>query len=259
MILKKMNLNKLLNFKRKTSIINDCLIILFFISQIIFWYFSENIKPHLDIIPDVPSPSMVKFYSVGDEEFLFRYFGFTLQNIGDTFGRFTPLKNYNYNKLSQWFYLLDELDDKSNYIPSLAAYYYSSTQNHNDLIYIINYLDRHANKDPKNKWWWYYQASYLANNIYNDKNLAIKIARKLANNSPDNAPLWTKQMVAILLSDTNHKCEAIKIIQGILDEYNKNDNKKLINDNEIDFMKFFIKQKLEELKEDKNFNPNNCL
>ena len=234
-------------------------VILFFIFQIIFWSKTENIKPNLGIVPEVPTLSTVKAFSFGDEEFYFRYKGFRIQNTGDTFGRFSPLKDYDYNKLSQWFYLLDSLDSKSNYIASLAAYYYSLTQNHNDVIYVINFLNDHADKDPEKKWWWYYQALYLANNVYNDKDLAIKMAKKLKKYSPNSAPLWTKQMLAILLSDKGEKCESIKVIFEILKEYEKPDKNKSINDNEINFMKFFIQQRMEELNKDKNFDPKSCL
>ena len=248
-----------INISRKTELFLDAIfIILFLLLQIIFWYKTENIKPDLGIVPEVPTLSTVKAFSFGDEEFYFRYKGFMIQNTGDTFGRFSPLKDYDYNKLSQWFNLLDNLDSRSNYIPSLAAYYYSLTQNQEDVIYIINYLNSHADKDPKTKWWWYYQAMYLANNVYKDKDLAIEMAKKLKENSPENAPLWTKQMLAILLSDKGENCEAIRVISGIIDEYEKPGKEKSISDNEMNFMQFFIQQRLEELKKDKNFNVEDC-
>ena len=251
---------KLDNISRKNWLrINLLCVILIVILQIIFWLKTENIKPNLGIVPNVPTLSTVKAFSFGDEEFYFRYKGLRIQNTGDTFGRFSPLKDYDYEKLSQWFYLLDGLDDKSNYIPSLAAYYYSLTQNKQDVIYIIDYLNDHADKDPENKWWWYYQATYLANNVYGDKDLAIKMAEKLKKYSPDSAPIWTKQMLAILLSDQGQNCEAIRVISGILEEYDSPEKEKAIGDNEINFMRFFIEQRLEELKKDKNFNPADCL
>lgn len=254
MILIKKNFN-ILNYQNKYFSINSLLLILFLLLQIIFWYKTENIKPNLGIVPEVLTLSTAKAFAFGDEEFYFRYKGLRIQNTGDTFGRFSPLKDYDYSKLYNWFVLLDNLDSKSNYIPSLVAYYYSMTQNSKDVIYLIDYLRQHADRDPNNKWWWYYQAMYLADNIYNDKDLAIELAEELKNKSPSNAPLWTKQMLAILLSDKGEKCEAIKIISGILTEYeNKN-----ISDKEINFMNFFIKKQIEELKKDKTFNPINCL
>lgn len=229
--------------------------ILFLFFQILFWTKTENIKPNLEIVPEVPTISTVKAFSFGDEEFYFRIKGLRLQNAGDTFGRFSPLKDYDYRKLTEWFKLLDNLDSKSNYIPSLAAYYYSMTQNTNDLIYIINYLEQHADRDPQTKWWWYYQAMSIANNMYKDKNLAIKLAQKLKDESPYDAPLWTKQMVALLLANEGQNCEAIKIISSIIEDYDKENRK--ISDDELNFMRYFINKKIQELKE-QNFDPANC-
>lgn len=229
--------------------------ILFLSFQILFWIKTEHIKPNLKIVPEVPTISTIKAFSFGDEEFYFRIRGLRLQNAGDTFGRFSPLKDYDYKKLTEWFKLLDNLDSKSNYIPSLAAYYYSMTQKTEDLIYIIDYLEQHADKDPQKKWWWYYQAMSIANNTYKDKDLAIKLAQKLKDGSPYDAPLWTKQMVALLLAGDGQNCEAIKIISSIIEDYDKENRK--ISDDELNFMKYFINKKIQELKEQK-FDPANC-
>ncbi|HSQ97143.1 MAG TPA: hypothetical protein VLL98_00290 [Rickettsiales bacterium] len=245
------------NFSKKDKIrITFGFFIIFLILQIVFWKKTENIKPNLGIVPEVPTLATVKAFSFGDEEFYFRIKGLRLQNAGDTFGRFLPLKDYDYKKLTEWFMLLDNLDNKSNYIPSLAAYYYSMTQNTKDLIYIIDYLEQHADRDPQNKWWWFYQAMSIANNLYKDKDLAIRLATKLKNSSPDDAPLWTKQMLALLLADKGENCEAIKIINSIIDDYEKKDEK--ISDEELNFMRYFIEQKIKKLKE-QHFNPANCL
>ena len=269
MILKKNNSNSVESFKNSSKKSAICgfnsrvkfelfIFIFFLILQIIFWYKTESIKPNLGIVPEVPTISTVKAFSFGDEEFYFRYKGFRIQNTGDTFGRFSPLKDYDYSKLYEWFKLFDKLNNKSNYIPSLAAYYYSMTQNEKDVIYIINYLVEHADKNPSEKWWWYYQAMTLANNVYKDNELAISIAKKLKDSSPENAPLWTKQMLAILLANQGQNCEALRVITGIIDEYDKQGtDKKSVDDNEMNYMRFFIEKQLKKLKESR-FNPKDC-
>jgi hypothetical protein len=90
--------------------------------QIALWTQTKQYKPDLAIVPDVPSPLSIKAISLGDEQFYFRHLAFTLQNAGDTFGRFTALREYNYNKLYHWFSLLDSLDSRSHFVPSLAGY-----------------------------------------------------------------------------------------------------------------------------------------
>jgi len=244
------------NFSKvnKSRIILLCVLFFTFL-EILFWTKTQNIKPNLGIVPEVPTISTIKAFSFGDEEFYFRVKGLRLQNAGDTYGRFSPLKNYDYKKLTAWFQLLDSLDNKSNYIPSLAAYYYSMTQNKADLIYIIDYLEQHADRDPTKKWWWYYQAMSIANNMYGDKELAIRLAEKLKDKSPLDAPLWTKQMVALLLADEGQNCEAIKIISSIIEDYEKADKK--ISDDELNFMRYFISKRIQELKK-QNFDPTQC-
>ena len=245
---------KKLTKKAKIRIIFSCFLCILAI-QIFFWSKTEKIKPNLGIVPEVPTIGTIKAFSFGDEEFYFRLKGLRLQNTGDTFGRFSPLKDYDYKKLVAWFELLDKLNNKSNYIPSLAAYYYSMTQNKEDLIYIINYLEQFADQNPQDKWWWYYQAMSIANNLYKNKELGIKLAYKLKDKSPADAPLWTKQMVAMLVAEEGENCEAIKIISSIIDDYERADRK--ISDEELDFMKFFINKKIKELKAQK-FDPSEC-
>jgi len=231
------------------------LLIFFFILQTLFWYKTENIKPKLGLVPNVPSKYLVKALSFGDEEFYFRTQAYKIQNAGDTFGRFSALKDYDYKKLYQWFKVLDSLDSKSNYVPSLAAYYYSQTQRKSDTIYIINYLEEHADQNPEEKWWWYYQATNIANYILKDQDRALEIAYKLKDIKAD-IPLGARELPAIIHKARGEDCEAIMLINEILQDYEKDENKKL-TEKELNFMKFFIQRRIKSLKE-KNFDVRGC-
>jgi hypothetical protein len=242
------------NFNIRETKVYLTFVIIFFLFQIFFWFKTEKIKPNLGIVPEVPTLSTIKAFSFGDEEFYFRNKALRIQNTGDTFGRFSPLKDYDYKKLTEWFRLLDGLDSISNYVPSMAAYYYSMTQNEKDSIYLINYLEEHANRNPKEKWWWYYQAASIAKWTYKDDDLAIKLAKKLKDSSPDDAPGWTKRLLPIMLSEKGEDCEAIRIIFELLENY---ENKGIIKDSDIDFMNFFIAKKIQQLKE-KKFDIRKC-
>jgi hypothetical protein len=223
--------------------------------QILFWRKTENIKPKLGLIPNLPNRYTIKALSFGEEEFFFRTQAYKIQNAGDTFGRFSALKDYDYEKLYQWFKLLDTLNFKSNYVPSLAAYYYSQTQNKPDTKYIIDYLEERADQDPENNWWWYYQATNLATYVLKDKDRALKIAYKLKNIESD-IPFGAKELVAVLHKERGEDCEAIMLIQEIAKDY-ESENRKL-SDKELDFIKYFIQKRLESLKA-KNFDASECL
>jgi len=229
---------------------------LFLILQISFWYKTESIKPKLGLLPNVPNKFLVKAMSFGDEEFYFRTQAFKIQNAGDTFGRFSSLKDYDYKKLSEWFLTLDEMDSTSNYVPSLAAYYYSQTQRPEDTKYIIDYLEQHADKNPDEKWWWYYQATNIALHILKDKDRALEISYKLKDIKAD-IPLSARQLSAIMLKEKGKNCEAIMLINEIAEDYEKSGEDKKLNDKQLNYMKYFIQRRLNDLKKD-NFDISKC-
>lgn len=206
-----------------------------------FWYQTHKILPKMTIVPDVPGTETVKALSLGDEETFFRFLGLNIQNAGDTFGRFTALYQYDFNKLYHWFRLLDTLDDTSNYIPSMATYYFSQTQNRADVKYMVDYLAEHSVDRPSEKWWWIVQAVYLANHKLHDQDLALELAKHLE--GVRDIPLWAQQMPAFAHEKRGEMDEAMLIIQGILNE------QKDIKQGELNFMRYFVDERIGRLKE----------
>lgn len=234
------------------------LLVVFLFVQFFFWTKIVNVRAYLDVVDAPPSSGTIKAFSFGDSEYYFRLKLFKVQNMGDTYGRFTSLSKYDYKKLYEWFILLENLNEKSTYLPSLVAYYYSQTPKVEDRIYTIKFLERHALLNPEKNWWWLYQAMYIAFFSMKDENLGVDLAYKLKKYSPATAPIWTKQMVAILLAKKGNECEAVRVISEILNDYEKNSSKseKEKND-EMNYMKYFINTNIEMLKE-KNININDC-
>lgn len=223
---------------------SDIFLYVALVSQVLLWTHTKKHLPEMMIVPDVPTELSVKAASFGDEQFYFRSLAFQLQNAGDTFGRFTALKLYDYNKLYHWFKLLDTLDSKSHFIPSLAAYYYSQTQNTPDVRYVVNYLDENASADLYNKWWWMSQAVYLANHKLKDKELALELANKLASTPRDDIPLWVKQMPAFIYEQRGEEEQALQIISNILN------NVENLDEGELNFMSYFVRERLNKFIED---------
>lgn len=209
-----------------------------FLCQVGYWVQSRHVLPDMSIVPDVPGREVVKALSLGDEQFYFRYLALIIQNAGDTYGRFTPLREYNYDKLSKWFHLLDMLDDTSDYIPSLATYYYSQTQNTPDVRYIVDYLRAHAEWRPEQKWWWIIQAVYLANHKLKDKDLALDIAKPLMD--AKNIPLWARQFPAFIYEQRGETEQALFVMQHVLEGY---ENATLSRE-DFNFMKYFIEERI---------------
>ena len=59
------------------------LAILFFAGQVAWWWNTKDIKPDMEIVPNVPGRVTVKALSFGDEQFFFRVLALNIQR-GDT-------------------------------------------------------------------------------------------------------------------------------------------------------------------------------
>ena len=232
-----------------------CLMIIALAAQVFFWFKAESIKPNLEIVANPPSKAVLEVNSLGDKEFYFRTQALRIQNMGDTFGRFSALKDYDYKKLYHWFKLMDTLDNRSNFVPAIVSYYFSNTPEAEDTRYLIKYLREHAAQNPEKKWWWLYQATYIANRTLEDKDLAVEIALEMRDTSGPDAPLWTKNFAAFLYEDMGDACQSYFIIKQILDDYDA--GKQKAKEYEIEFMGQFIKERLSRLKEG-NFDPRDC-
>jgi hypothetical protein len=215
-------------------------LLLFAALQCGFWWHSRNSLPELGVVPDVPGKTAVKALSFGDEEFYFRLLAHDIQNAGDTFGRFTELSKYDFKKLYAWFTLLDTLDRESSYIPFLASYYFAQTQNVADVRYVVDYLYEHSVDRPEKKYWWLAQAAYIAEHKLNDQDLALKVAKPLE--QAENAPFWVRQLPAFVHERRGEMDDALHIIENIAK------NSKDIPAGEINFMNYFVKERLKKLE-----------
>jgi hypothetical protein len=207
--------------------------------QVIFWSQTRHIKPELEIVPAVPGKAALDAMSFGDNAFYFRVLALKLQNAGDSYGRFTPLKDYDYHKLALWFGLLDGLDNRSNMVPFMASYYFSQTQNVQDVRYIVDYLYAHATRDIEHKWWWLLQAIYLSIHRLNDMDLALKVATPLVN---DKVPAWAQQMAAVVHEKRGEMDDALRIMETI------QRHSKDIPEADLRYMEYFVKERLERME-----------
>jgi hypothetical protein len=206
-----------------------------------FWWKSRGLLPDLGIVPELASRSEMQLLAFGDDELYFRIMSFRMNNIGDTFGRFNPLKNYNLEKLYHWFIRLDEFDNQSNALPTLAANYFSQTQKKSDVIYMVNYLYEHSWKNPKQNWWWLTQAVYLAMHKIKDDEYALKIATKLT--GVQGIPAWAQEMEAIVREKRGELEDAFLIMKKMLEE------KETFTQSELNYMKYFMEERVQRLGE----------
>lgn len=241
--------------------------IIFFILNIIFWSKTKEIKPQYYIVPEPPSEALVSVLAFGDNEFLHRILATRLQNSGDIFAENKALKDFDYKKIYYWLNILENLNKDSIFAPSMASYIYAQTQKIEDLNYIVGYLEERARRNIDKNWWWAFQAMLIAKNELKNLDKAIELAKLMSENKDEKAPLWTKEMVAFLYKIKGDDCLAFKIISNLIDDYKKKEHNLLLNKdkdslqeykNKLNFMNFFIQERIKKLQE-KHFNPNNCI
>lgn len=238
--------------KAKTFFRNYSFLAALVLLQVGYWYKTKDITPEMGIVPDVPGREALHALTFGDDQFYFRILAFNLQNAGDTFGRSTSLRYYDFNKLYLWFNLLDELDAKSNMIPAMATYYFSQTQNTADVRYVVDYLYTHSMRDVGVKWWWLVQSIYLAMHKLEDKDLALKVSAPLVHKD---VPVWAQQMAAVVREKRGEMEDAYNIMQTIKEHAESKDIKEM----DLKYMTYFIKERLhrmEKIEEEKSKDDN---
>ena len=183
-----------------------------------FWTGSSKIYARWAGVPPVPTKEGALIMGLGDAQFSFRYGAMTLQNLGDTGGQVTPLKDYDYAKLGEWFYLLHGLDPASDHVPMIAAYYFGAIGVPRDAAVIAGYL-AHVGQNPfGSKWRWLLQAVLLARHKMGDRDQALEWAYQLSKMQPigDTLPGWARQMPAFVLADRGDLQAARQVMEGLL-------------------------------------------
>ena len=207
--------------------------------QAAFWWQTRDLRAGWEGVPPAPSTEVAKALAMGDGQFLYRAATFVLQNMGDEGGDVTPLRDYDYQRLGQWFSLLDRFDPISEYLPVLVGYYYSQSQERNDVRVVISFLAHIAIRDPGRNWRWMAHAIYLARHRVKDMNLALSLAYRMAAFDSPEIPIWAKQMPAFVLAEVGEKEAARDLMEAILDSQTDLDAE------EIDFMRNFISTRLQ--------------
>ena len=180
------------------------------------WSNLRPVKIEWRNIPPTPGLSGALWSSLGDAQFAYRMYGIAIQNMGDTAGRITNLREYNYADLQKWFYLQHKLDPDSSHTPYLAGYFFGGVRDPEKLRYIVDYLVLAAGDGEGQKWRFLGQAAFLARFKMNDMDLALKLARKLSNFDNPDLATWARQMPVFILTAQGEKQAAYTMMVNLL-------------------------------------------
>ncbi|MGH1404528.1 MAG: hypothetical protein ACRBDL_09810 [Alphaproteobacteria bacterium] len=199
------------------------------------WFAMRDERVVWGNVPPAPSIEFASSYGLGDHSFSYRINGLMIQNLGDTGGRVTSLKDYDYDRLTEWFFLQDSLDHKSSFIPYLASYYFIGLQEPEKYRPVLDYLEVAAGHGEGEKWRWLVQAVFFARFRLNDLDKALELAHSLADTKNDDVPGWVRQMPAFVMTQKGEKEAAYALMVEIL----KTSADKM-HPNEVNAMKAYI-------------------
>jgi hypothetical protein len=186
--------------------------------NIAFWLKSHTQRVIWPNVPAAPSEMGIRASFLDDRAFAYRVWALAMQNFGSVGGEMQPLKNYNFNNIASWLFLLDRLDSHSNLMPILAAYYFGATQEPtpDKIRPLISYLEMVGKRPEREKWRWLVQAVYLARHRLNDMPEAYRLAQELAKVYRPGMPAWTLNMKALIAADMGDKETAYALMLEIL-------------------------------------------
>ncbi len=212
------------------------LLALFVLANFSLWYASSHVQAQWDGVPPVPTQQGATMMMLGDEQFSFRFGALTLQHLGDGGGRVTPIKDYDFEKLGRWFWLLHALDPASEHVPFIAAYYFGGTPNPEQVGIVVDYLGKIGENPYGEKWRWLAHAAYLARHKMKDLQLALDLAYRLSRMqlADGEVPLWARQLPAFILKEQGGIESAKEFIETMLLDTDTT------NPNEVNFMKSWL-------------------
>lgn len=185
--------------------------------QVGFWSQSHQLRLPISTVDPAPPEALARIIGLGDAQFYYRAGGMWLQNMGDGGGAYTPLRQLDYSRLSEWFELLLAMDDRADYVPMLAGFYYGNTDEPEQARKVAVFLRRVALRNPQLHWRWLAHAVYLARHKVKDMDLALQMAKQLAVLNVPDIPIWTRQMPAFILATVGEQEAARDILQALLE------------------------------------------
>lgn len=219
---------------KRIFVLQFCIAIALFFN-VVFWFSVRGVQAQWANVPPAPEEYYAAILGLGDKSFAYRVNSLMLQNMGDSGGRVTPLKDYNFEALTDWFFVQDYLDPHSNYIPQLASYYFGSLQEPEKYRPVLDYLEHVGVRTDGERWRWLAHAVYFARFQLNDQDKALSLAYKLAASEHPDMPGWTRQMPAIILNSEGDSKAAYAIMVEILKSQMNN-----LHPNEVNSMKLYI-------------------
>lgn len=179
-----------------------------FTLNLLCWMAYRTELPRWLNVPPAPDQNAVTVGALGDPQFAYRALGYMLQNLGDHGGRTQHIDSYNFPDLKNWFFLADHLDQKSDFIPSMAAYYYGATNKTENTAHLVEYLAHAGARPYTQKWRWLAWSATKARRNLKRPDLALQYANILRDTAYPDAPVWARRLGPVYLRSLGQEAKA---------------------------------------------------
>lgn len=174
------------------------------------------LHPAIETMPPPPTPSALRATAFGDNQFLFRAQTQWLETVGDGGGRLRPLREFDYDRVTEWLRLVGDLDPRSDAVFQVGSTYYGALTDpataSTKLKPLVAYFETAAMADPAIHWSWLAWAAVKIQHVVKDPDLARRTAGDLLSlRQASPTPAWLPLLAIPLLRIAGEEAEADRL------------------------------------------------
>jgi hypothetical protein len=192
--------------------------LLLLLAQLGGHYFGqERLEARYRVLGEPFSTATYRGLAMGSEQLLSYLLAIRLQLHDNQVGKHFRYSLIDYSLLIEWLDRISDINPASEYPLLLASRVYTDTKDRKRLRLILDFIERRFDDDPQLHWRRLAEASVLARHRLDDLDLALGMARKLAQQPASVVmPRWARDFEFLLLTELNELESAIVIIQALL-------------------------------------------
>jgi len=187
-------------------------------------------------IPEPLSATTQSFIQASDQEFVYRLLLIWLQQFDVQSGHYISYRELNYENLTAWLTVLEQMSPQSHYPMLLATRIYTKVADQQRLRKMLNFIYQQYQINPEKNWRWLAEATVQARHQLQDLQLALGFAETLAKAPEEEIPYWVRDMRLTILEDMG-EFEQVKLLVGGLLA-----NKAISDPNEIRFLNILLQR-----------------
>jgi hypothetical protein len=184
------------------------------------------------------SANIYRGLAMGSEQLLGYLLAIRLQLHDNQVGQHFNYKLIDYRLLIEWLDRITEISPGTEYPLLLASRVYTSTGDPEQLRQILGFIEYRFDDDPQLHWRRLAEACITARHKLGDLDLALRLARKLAQQPASvDMPNWARDFEFLLLAELNELESAIAIIEALLqtESVNDPDERRFLQEKLLDF------------------------